>query len=190
LACGIEIAGRRSRHRPLDLLELATLDVREARLDPAGGLALLPLDLLGERALAPTEALVQLVQSAPAFRLRRLELGCRRGRAVLCRPRQLLAEVDDGRALLLALGLEPLGVGGNPPLGLGDQLLLALGNPRDLRRVGLLRPVEIGAPLGEPLLDPPLRCRERLGQARRCLLLALAERVTALVRDPPLLLEE
>ena len=55
---------------------------------------------------------------------------------LLGRARQLVAEANEPGALLLALSLQPLGVGGDPRLGLGDELLLAM---RELARAGRLR---------------------------------------------------
>src|SRR5205085_5347408 len=139
---------------------------------------------------APAEPVVQLVQRAPALGLGCLELARRSRGHVLRGSREVLAETRDRRTLLLALGLQPFGVRADPHLGLGDQLALTLAEAGDLERVGLLSTVEVGCPLGEPLLDTLLRRRERLRQLRCCLLLALRELAAPLLRDAPLLLDE
>ena len=58
----------------LELVELAPLDVGEARLDALDRLGLLGTDALAQLALALAEALGHLVQRAAAVALVRLEL--------------------------------------------------------------------------------------------------------------------
>jgi hypothetical protein len=69
-----------------------------------------------------------------AFAARRLEL--RRGsfHCALRRCGHLLSQSDERGALLFALGFQPLRVGGDPRLRLGDQLALALAEAVELGR--------------------------------------------------------
>src|SRR5260221_584320 len=62
---------------PLQLVELAALDLAEPRLDAAQSLGLLALDLLLEAALARPEALADLVEGTAALGRVRLELRAR-----------------------------------------------------------------------------------------------------------------
>ena len=81
-----------------ELLDLATLDVRERRLDPARRLGLLALDPANEVALSRAQPLGDLVQRAATLRRVRLEL-CGGGR----------------RSLLRRLGPGPRGAGPRRP---------------------------------------------------------------------------
>ena len=66
--------------------------------------------------------------------------------------------------MLLAGGLELLGVSFQPGLCLGDGLALPLREVRETRRQRLLHPVEIARPLGEPLFDAALDEAERFAE--------------------------
>ena len=78
------------------------------------------------------------------------------------------------------------------PAGFGvrHQLLLALGEGRQLGHETLLRPLEIAGELSEPLADALLDPAERLAEFRAGLALAVLEEGSALVGDPPLLGDE
>src|SRR5205085_1129508 len=80
----------------------------------------------------------------------------RRGgvRDVLRRLRELLPQARHARALLLGIRLHALGVGPHARLDLGEHLLLALAEARDLRGEALLGALEVLRPLGEPPLEP------------------------------------
>ena len=76
---------RLAGENPLQLLELAALDVLELESDALGRLGLLVVDLLLKLPLAPAEALGDLVQGAPALGAVGLELGREGGRHILRR---------------------------------------------------------------------------------------------------------
>ena len=127
----------------VELFDLFALDVREAGLDAAHRVRLLALDQLRHLALAPPHPLVELVQRASSLGGEAVELRCSRGDGFLRRPRDLVAQAHEPRALLLALGLEALGVRRDPCLCLGDQLLLSLCELRELIDDRVLRTFEV-----------------------------------------------
>ena len=160
----------------LELLDLASLDVRERGLDAARRLALLARDPLAEGLLALGERLRDLAQRAPAFGRMSVELaGDRRdrlGHGLL----EVGAEPRDQGALLVARRGEALALGREPRVQLRDQLPLALPEPRHLRGQRGLRPVEVVPPVADPLLDLALDGGEHLGELRARLALALDRR--------------
>ena len=102
----------------------------------------------------------------------RLELGRDGGRDLLASTRSSsLADAATRRAVLLERALEPLGLLGELRLERRDQLLLALRRPARARSVRLCwSAVELGAPVGEALLDRALRvgrARARASPSRR-----------------------
>ena len=112
----------------------------------------------------------------------RLELRARRLDRLLGRALDLLAQLDERRALHLALRLEALRVRRQPLLRLLDQAPLPLGEALQLVEEVRLRALEILAPRGEPLLDAALRVGERVAQLARRRPLVLGDRVAARVR--------
>ena len=74
------------------MLDLAPLDVVERDLDPLRGIALGPLDLLGQLVLALAEALGDLFDYAPPLGRVRLELVERLGDRLLGGALQLVAK--------------------------------------------------------------------------------------------------
>ena len=143
-----------------------------------------------ELALAPAQPLAELVQRAPPVGRVRLELRARLGDDLLGGLTELLAEPEHGRALLLRPGVEALDVGADARLGLGDQLALALGEPRELRVEVLLRALEVLRPAGEAALDSALRLGEPFRERRARLAVALGDRAAPLLGEPALLLGE
>ena len=117
----------------------------------------------------------------------RLQLVERLGDRLLRRLRQLLAEPDHRRALLVARLHELRRLGLDPRLRLRDQLLLPLREPNELRLELTLRSLEVVLPAAQPVLDAPFG----LGEHGRELLaggaLPLRHLGAALVGDPPLL---
>src|SRR5262249_38191776 len=83
----VGVARRRALQNALQLLDLFSLDVREARLDAAHRLRLLALDHLRELSLSPSHPLVQLVQRAATLRPEPLELRPTGGNRLLRRAR-------------------------------------------------------------------------------------------------------
>jgi hypothetical protein len=115
-------------------------------MDPSHGVTLLAFDQLGELPFAPPQTLVQLVERAPAFVRVRVELGRAGLDGFLGRSGELVPEPHEPGALLLALGFETLGVGGDPRFGLGNELLLAVSELRELITDRALRSFEIVRP--------------------------------------------
>src|SRR5262245_51544586 len=141
------------RRRPFDE---AALDVRKHRLDPLDRLGLLAVEGLAKLALAPVHAVAQLGQRLTALERVRLEVGAGVRDRLLGRLLELLPEAQERRAVLLALGLEPLGVGGESSLRLLDQPSLPAREQLQLLVEVRLRALEVLAPVGEPLLDASL----------------------------------
>src|SRR3954467_15969548 len=94
----------------------------------------------------------------------RLELLVRSLGGLAPRPLDLRLERREALALRVARGVEPLGVESQPRFGIGHQLLLALGDRRQLRDQALLGPFEIARELGQPLADALLHAPERLAE--------------------------
>ena len=160
----VAVGRRRARDDALQVLDLAARDILEAGADPLHGLGLFPFDVLGQLALAPAHPLFELVERAPPLDAVRIDLGLRRRHRVAERLVQLVPHPHERGPLVLALGRETVGVGGEPHLDLGEKLLLPrrqLGDP-ELRALG--RAVEILCPCCESLLHLRLRARQRLGE--------------------------
>src|SRR5439155_21822750 len=161
LLCGsVGIARGRAREDSLELIDLAALDVRETGLDAPNRLGLLAVDQLRQLPLATTDPFVELVECTAPFGRIRLELGVPRFDRLLGCPGEIVTEPDEPRPLLLALRLEPLGVGGDSRLRLGDELLLALLELRQLLGDHPLGALEIVRPGVQPALDLLLRRHE------------------------------
>ena len=74
-------------------------------------------------------------------------------------PLQLLAELRQGESLLLARGVHPLRVGGQPRLVCGHRLALLLAELDELSLELPLAAVQVSGPRHQPLLQPLLhRC--------------------------------
>src|SRR4029450_1172585 len=87
----------------------------------------------------------------------------------------LLAELREDRALVLAGGLELLHLRFEPRLGLPDRLALALRQLGETGRQSLLDPVEVGGPFGQTLLDAALDETEGLAELARDPSLSLSQ---------------
>ena len=102
---------RLAGEHPLQLLELAALDVLELESDTLGRLGLLVVDLILKLPLAPAEPLGDLVQGAPALGAVGLELGREGGRHILGGAVEVLAHLGDPVPVLLERALELRGRG-------------------------------------------------------------------------------
>ena len=103
---------------------------------------------------------------------------------------ELGAEPRHAGSLFLALGRQPLRVGGEPELDLPQHLMLSLlelGDPH-LRRLG--GAIEILRPLGEPVFDLRLNFVELLAEGGRRVVLPLGDERPALLGDLALLFFE
>ena len=145
---------------------------------------------IGDPDTPSPEPVVQLVEGAPPLGGEGVELLAPGGDALLDDPGELVAEPREPCTLLLALRLEPFGVGHHPRLRLGDQLPLPLGEPGELVRDRALGALEVVAELLQAPLDLPLCLGERLAQHRARFALALFRAVPVLFRDPPLLFRQ
>ena len=88
------------------------------------------------------------MQGAPALGFVHLDLTAGRRPGLLRGPFEFLPKLGQDRPLLLARGLELLGVGFESGLCLGDGVALSLCELGETRRQRLLHPVEIARPLG------------------------------------------
>ena len=172
------------------MLELSTLDVRKAGLDAPYGFRLLPFDQLGELALAPANALVELVEGASAFGGVGLELGASRRDGLLRRAREIITQTYEPCALLLALGFEAFRVSRDSGLGLGDQLFLLLRKLSQLVDDAALGPLQIVRPGRQTSVHLLLGDREGLAELVRGRTRAFRCGRASLLRDPPLLLRQ
>ena len=130
------------------------------------------------------------MQRTPPLRGEALELRRPCGDRFLRRAREVVAEAHEPGPLLLALGLEALGVGRDAGLRLGDELLLALRQSRELVDNGVLRPVEVVGPRVEPGLDLLLGRRQGLTELVDRHARAFGGRAAAFLGDPAFLLSE
>src|SRR5262249_30033586 len=172
----------------LECLDLAPLDIREPDLDARESVGLFALDLLEQRALPSAQPLPELVERAPPLLRVVLDLDRRRRERVPRRPLDLLAQPRDRGALVVAFGRDAIRVDRDPCLGLGNQLLLALADARDLAVQPGERAVEVLLPLTEPLVDLLLGLGERRDELDGARVLALGDELAVVLRDPPLLL--
>ena len=104
------------------------------------------------------------MQGAAPLGRERLELRCTGRDRLLRRPREVVAQAHKSGALLLALSLEPIGVGRDARLGLRDQLRLLLRQLADLVDDAVLRALEVVVPRVEARLDLLLRPRQGLAE--------------------------
>ena len=81
-----------ARHRPFELLDLATFHFGERELDTRTRFALRAVDLLGDRVLVLAEALVHLVDRPPPVVRLHLELLERASKSIPCARLELLAK--------------------------------------------------------------------------------------------------
>src|SRR4029453_11101624 len=145
------------------------------------------LDALEEAPVARLQALAQLVRGTPALRGVRLELRAHRRSRGVCGLLELVAELRERRGLEVADLVDLLAVALDPRLRFGNERLLALLKLRELGRQGLLRAVEVGGPVGEPLRHALLRFREPGRQLTNRLLLLLDDGAPPLLGDAALL---
>ena len=130
------------------------------------------------------------MQRPPALGRVLLDLGCRGGRGVAGRGRELLAQSLERDLLVLARRLEGLCVLAEPRVDLVEETLLALAQPEELLGERLLRALEVARPRRDALVDPRLRSRQRLGELRRRLPLPLRDERATLLRMAALLLRQ
>jgi hypothetical protein len=160
------------------LIDLPALDVGEARLNPAHCLSLLGGDAVPELALALAQPLGDLVQRSSALALVHLDLSSRGRPGFSGGALELLPELREDRALVLAGGLELLHLRFEPRLGLADRLALALRQLGETSRQSLLDPVEVGGPFGQTLLDAALDEGKGLAELARDASLSLSQFVS------------
>src|SRR5262249_9830039 len=129
-----------------------------------------------------------LVERAAPLGRMRLELGLGDRSRLGDRPRELLAQPDDARPLLLVDALEPLGVVLEPGLQRLDERAFALRAVLGALAEVALRAVEILVPRGEPVLDLALHLGEGLCQPVAQTFLALLESGAPRFRETALLL--
>ena len=127
------------------------------------------------------------MESPPALRRVRVELAAHEAEGIVERAVELGAQPRNSGALLVALGRQPLGVGGESQLDLPQHLLLSLlelGDPH-LGRLG--DPIEVLRPARQLLLDQCLNVHQLVGERRRSVVLPLGHERPPLLRDLPLL---
>jgi hypothetical protein len=96
----------------LELLDLAVGHVREAGSYALHRVDLLALRLLGQLALPAGHPLLELMESPSALRCVRVELAAHETEGIVDRAGELGAQPRNSGALLVTLGRQPLGVGG------------------------------------------------------------------------------
>ena len=151
------------------LLELAVLDVLDLGGDALARLVLLALDLLLQLLLAPAQPLGDLLQRPPPLGGVALELGGDRRRATSCTARSSSSRSLATRARCSSNALwKPLDSRRDPRL---DSRRRAAAGAAPIRSSSLASlccsAVEVGAPVGEPLLDRSLRLGQRARSASR-----------------------
>ena len=183
LAPSVDLA----RGRPLELVDLATLELCEGDLDPRLSFALRAIDLLGNGVLVLAETLRQVVdRPSPVVGLG-LELVERLGERVSCGRLERLAEPNGGGALLVDGRSELVRLGLDLRLDLGNPLALTLLERGDRSLEPVLRALEVGLPGAQALLDAPFDGRDQLRHPLGQLPLADAELATPLIREASLL---
>jgi hypothetical protein len=187
---GLGKAPGRQVGRPLQVLQLAPLDIGEAGLKPFDDVHLLALDAFGDPAVTRLEALVHLVDRAPAFRSMSLELGADGRHGRLGGPLELLSEFGERDRLEVSGLVDLLAIRLDSRLRLGDEDLLALPQLGELGRERLLRPLEIGGPARQPLGDALLGRRQAGAELGDRLAFMLDDGLAALLGDAALLLLE
>ena len=183
----VRVRRDRTVDRTLELFHLPAGEVVEPGAHALHRVGFFPLSLLHQLALAAGHPTFELLECPATVGCVRLELAPHDVEGVVQRPGQFRAQPRDARALLLALGRQPLGIGGEPELDLAEQLLQSLfqlGDPR-LRRLG--DAIEILRPPGEPLLGLRLNLVELLAERRGRVVLSLRDEGAPLLRDLPLL---
>ena len=151
---------------PLELLELAVVDLGELDGESRPNFRLLPLGLVSQRALERLQALADGMQRAAAFRGVRLDLclsglGCGR-HGVL----ELGAELRQGAALLLGNRSDLRGVGGKPVLVSCKSIGLAANELLEVPLQRVLATLEVSAPGGETTFETRLDGGHGVGELR------------------------
>jgi hypothetical protein len=172
---------------PLEPVGLASLPLDEHHVEPCPDVVLGPLDRLRDRRLAAAEPLRDLVDRAPPFHRLHFELVQRLRHGLAGGALELLAQPEDGLALLVGRGAELRGLGLEPGLDLGERLAVALSEVRELRLEMALCPVEILREAAQPLLEPALRGRKLVREGIGHPPLALHVLVAPLLADAALL---
>ena len=181
----------RSLDDPLELVELAALDVGEAGLDALDRLGFLGRDAFAQLALALAQPLGHLVQRAAPVALVRLELLLRRLGELVDGARELGLERGQPLALFLAGGVEPLRV----ELAVATRPRPSAARWRcaqrgELRGEAALGALEVGVQLGDPVRDALLDLGERLAELRAGGVFPLGEGSAARLADLALLRDE
>ena len=96
------------------------------------------------------------MQRTPPLVRIRVELGVARGDGFLNRARELVPQTHESRTLLLALCFEPLRVGRDSRLGIGDELALPSAKLGKAVADVALETIEIRHPALEASVDLPL----------------------------------
>ena len=143
--------------RARELLELPVLDVAELRLRSAATrLGLLAVDLLLQLALAHRSRSASSWSALAALGRVLLEVRRRLLRHLLRGAIELRRAASRSARDVRRAALQPLGVLADLRLDLGRKLPLALADALELVGEALLQLLEVGAPVGEPLLDRAL----------------------------------
>ena len=172
---------------PLEPVGLSTLPLGKNDLEPAADVGLGALERVGDRRLARTQPLRDLVDRAPALERVGLQLVERLRHSLTGGTLELLAEPDDRAALLVGGGAELCRLRLEPCLDLRDRVPVALLEMLELRLEVSLRAFEIGRKAPQTLVEAPLGLDDLLGECRARALRALGEPGTPLLGEPPLL---
>ena len=171
----------------LEPLVLAALPLREHDVEPRADVGLRLLERLGDGRLARPQPLGDLLDRATALDRLRLQLVERLGHRLSGCPLELLAEPEDGAPLLVRRRAELRRLGLEAGRHLGERLLVALLERRELRLDVSLSALEVLGEGAQPLLQSPLRARELLDEGVARPSLALRVLGPALLGEPALL---
>src|SRR6187551_449419 len=180
---------------PLDLafghtckaLGLAPLPLDEHHVQPRADVRLALLDRLGDRRLARAEPLRGLLDRAPSLERLRLELVEGLAHGLARGPLELLAQAEDGLALLVRRRAELARLALEPRLDVRDRLLVLLLEPCELRLQVALGALEILGEAAQALLEAALAARELLCEPLARVPLAVLELDPPPLREPALL---
>ncbi len=188
---GLGVARRLARDKPLQLLDLPSLDVAERELDPLRRVVALALDDLLQVALALAQPLGDVLQRASPFRRVLLELGRRLLRHVLRgRSRAPCAAGRSAAAVRRSAACRP-----SASWPIRDSISVISCRCFDLEALQLvgepfLELRDVGVPVAEALLDRALHRDELLAELRARVALALGDVAAPLLGDSPLLVGE
>ena len=117
-----------------------------------------------------------------------LDFAPRRGSRLLGRPFELLAQLGEDHALIVARRFELFGIRLEPRVCLGQCLALALGELAETGGQPLLDSVEVGRPLRQSLLDSPFDQCQGVSELCGDAAFAIVQLGSARVGELPLLL--